>query len=209
MTKRLVFSAIILLVFGGYLKVFPFSQQEVPPNKPLSQLPLVLDDWTGRDLPVDSWALDMLQVSDYLQREYRRGKERILVYVGYYASQTGGAEIHSPTHCLPGSGWIELESKKKSLTLHNGKHLKFMEAVYQNEGGKDVFIYWYQVGQNYATNKYSLKLLTMIGALERRRTNAVFIRFSSPLQDDKNLSIERLKAFMEDFMPLLDQFLPV
>lgn len=208
MGKRLLIVTVVILVFGVYLRAFPAHQQSVPPEKPLAEIPLSFNGWQARASYLEDWVLDMLKLTEYVQRDYRRGDEQINLYLGYYASQREGAEIHSPTHCLPGSGWRNLSENTRTFALDNGARIHYMEAVYQQDGSKHLFVYWYQLKDVTATNKYSLKLHTLWNALRHQRTDAAFVRISTRMGDDPEKSLRTVESFMTDFLPILAQHLP-
>ncbi|MCK4622621.1 MAG: EpsI family protein [Desulfuromonadales bacterium] len=208
MGKRLCLVAAIIALFGGYLKAYPFDHSDTFLEKPLSSLPLRINGWEGKDFSLEGWVLDMLKLTDYVQREYRRGQDKVFVYLGYYASQRKGAEIHSPTLCLPGSGWVNVSERVRTMEMKNGEKIKLVESIYAKDSAKEVFIYWYQMKGNCTTNKYTLKLNKIINSVKYRRTDASFLRFSSPVTVDEQSSINTIESFLQDFLPLVKEYLP-
>lgn len=208
MVKRILIVGCIFVLLGAYLHASPSSQQYVPLEKPLSSFPLKFDGWQGRSYPLENWVVEMLGVTEYIQREYRKGDESVLVYLGYYGSQLGDAEIHSPTHCLPGSGWANLSEDVRTVELENGEKIRLIESVYEKDGNKELFVYWYQMGDSFLTNKYSLKLNTVLESLLHDKTNASFIRLSSRINEDKEKAFSDMTGFMNDFIPEVMAYLP-
>ena len=46
-----------------------------------------------------------LDPTSYLSRTYRKGSNDADLFIAFYAQQRAGESMHSPKHCLPGSGW--------------------------------------------------------------------------------------------------------
>ena len=72
----------------------------------LASLPFHISGWTGRDAPpLDEETLRILGADAYLERSYAAAsRSPVDLYVAYYGRQQPGASIHSPLHCLPGTG---------------------------------------------------------------------------------------------------------
>lgn len=207
MKSRLLIVACLLAAFGIFMHLYPLHVA-VPPKKQLSELPLEINGWRGRVSYLDAAVLNSLRVSDYLERVYVRDGLPVSVYIGYYASQGEGAQIHSPKHCLPGSGWLKLGEEVRTIALGERQNIRFVEATYQKEGGKDLFLYWYKMKDVCLTNEYLLKLQMIAHSLLYQRNDAAFIRLVAPVGEDHGLARETLEAFMQDFVPLLSDYLP-
>ena len=90
----------------------------VPPAAPkLASLPYVFEGWQGEEAPpIDDETLKILAADDLLNRTYVGADGTpIGLYVAYYARQRPGVSIHSPLHCLPGTGWEALDVSTLSL----------------------------------------------------------------------------------------------
>ncbi len=82
--------------------------ESTPPAKPLSEFPKKIGPWGMiTEWPLDKETIDLLRVTDYLNRGYWEPgmkKNMLGLYIGYFRSQRTGATIHSPKNCLPGRG---------------------------------------------------------------------------------------------------------
>ena len=62
--------------------------------------------------------LQKLDVSSYINRDYRdKDGYQLSLYLGYYDEQQEGSMIHSPKNCMPGSGWVPVQSSIVQITL--------------------------------------------------------------------------------------------
>jgi len=207
MNKRILIVSLIIFSFALYVNIFPFHEI-VPPKKAFADFPLNWNGWTGKAYYFDDAVLDKLRVKEYILREYTKGSDRVTLYVGYYSMQKEGAQIHSPKHCLPGSGWLKLSESKRSLDIEGIGKVGFVEAVYQKGEEKEIFIYWYKMKNAYITNEYILKLYMIINSLRYGRNDAAFVRFSSPVTINEKDTIQLIEHVIKDFLPLLQDYLP-
>jgi EpsI family protein len=207
MNKRILIAAGIILLFAIYIRTGSFHEV-VPLKKALDDFPLVWKGWEGNKNFFDAIILDRLRADEYMSREYVKGADRIQLYVGYYSSQKEGAQIHSPKHCLPGSGWFKVYEKNKILDIENTDKINYIEALYQKGSEKKLFIYWYKMKDVYITNDYILKLYMIINSLKYRRNDAAFLRFSTPVTKNVEDAENVIESAMRDLLPLLKDHLP-
>jgi EpsI family protein len=207
MNKRLLVISAVIFLFALYLDVFPL-REAIPLKKAFSDFPLFWNGWSGKTYQFDNVTLEQLRVNEYVLREYHKGGHSVTLYVGYYGTQRAGAQIHSPKHCLPGSGWSRISERIRTVTIHDAGKVSFVEAVYQKGDAKDVFIYWYKMKDAYITNDYALKMFMVVNSLRYRRNDAAFIRLSAPVTGNREETIRILEGFMKDFLPLLKDYLP-
>ncbi len=207
MNKRIAAAASFIILFALYIHLFPFNEV-VPLKRPLEKFPVQWNGWTGRDFYFDDIILDKLRVSEYMMREYRKGNDKVSVYIGYYGMQKKGAQIHSPKNCLPGGGWFKLSENTRDAHIDGVGEVSYVEAVYQKNADKEVFIYWYKMKNTYITNEYLLKGYMILNSIRYRRNDAAFVRLSSVADGDADNGSESINNFMKDFLPLLKDYLP-
>jgi EpsI family protein len=152
--------------------------------------------------------LNVLKPTDYLSRQYKNnGGNTVDLYIGYHGGGKGGGEIHSPKHCLPGSGWYEVSSRSGILGIPGGS-INLVRAVYQKGENRELFIYWFLVRDRSISNEYSLKMAEITNSALFRRRDASFIRVSVPIEIDIDQAVTRGEQFIKDFEPLFREFLP-
>ena len=123
-TSKLL-AALLFLGVNAYTYHY-FATEEVIPRAPLpGGLPAPARRVAlRRSEKMQADVLDMLGATDYLICGYERAGtgEVVGVYIGYHQTQVrkegGGlsrSAIHTPNHCLPGSGWDVIGRAKVSL----------------------------------------------------------------------------------------------
>ena len=152
--------------------------------------------------------LDVLKPTDYLSHQYQGSDgAKVSIYIGYHGGGKESGGIHSPKHCLPGSGWYEISSKRDYLEV-NGERINMVRAVYQNGESKELFLYWFQVKGRTMSEEYSLKLAEITNSFMYRRRDSAFIRVSVPIEADEQGAAAVAERIVKDFFPVIRDFLP-
>ncbi len=113
---RFGIAAVLMLATALVLQAHSRSEY-FPPRASLSSLPLQIDGWKGTEEALDQQTLDILGPGEFLVRDYENASPSqpqpepqpepwINLYIAYFPTQKAGDTIHSPNHCLPGSGWV-------------------------------------------------------------------------------------------------------
>jgi EpsI family protein len=128
----------LVLQARGYNEVFP-------PRLPLQSFPAHLGPWVATDIPMDREVLDALGPGDFLLRVYKQRNDNqppVDLFIAYFPSQRTGDTIHSPKHCLPGTGWLPVESTRIRISLP--RHAPFPANRYVISRGNPVS--WFSTG---------------------------------------------------------------
>lgn len=204
---RFVIVYVLLIAAGLYL--YLHSDVTVPINKPLAQFPTTVSKWhmIGESYLSDN-VQQVLKATDVLYRQYAGSDGRqVSLYIGYHGGGKGTGGIHSPKHCLPGSGWYELSSQRSQLDV-GGKKLNLVRAVYQKGEGKELFLYWFAVKNKTLNDEYSLKMAEITNSMLYRRRDTAFVRVSIPFETDERGALEAVERFIKDFYPVMQIYLP-
>jgi EpsI family protein len=207
-TKRHFF-AVYALLFLTALYLQLHRDLGVPMKRSFDGFPSSISQWRmAGESQLSAQVQEVLKASDTLVREYVNAKgEKVQLYIGYHDGGQGTGEIHSPKHCLPGSGWMELSSSRAQLPA-GGDKINLVKAVYQKGDDRELFLYWYQVRGKSLSDEYSLKLAEITNSVLHRRRDASFIRISVPFQSDEQKAAAIGETFVSDLLPAIHQFLP-
>jgi exosortase D (VPLPA-CTERM-specific) len=203
------FMSVFLLLAVGALYLNLHQDLQVPMNKPLDQFPTVVSGWRmTQEYPMSADVQKVLLATDTLSRSYMAADGKTVdIYIGYHGGGKESGEIHSPKHCLPGSGWQEVSTKSRLLDV-SGTKINLVQAVYQKGGSRELFLYWFQVQAKTISDEYSLKLAEITNSILNRRRDASFIRISLPYGADEPAAAATGERFIADFMPAIHEFLP-
>jgi EpsI family protein len=147
---------------------------------PLDQIDSKIEGWTaGGDQTLPEPTLRALTPTAYLVRPYRKNQSQLELFIAYYAQQRAGESMHSPKHCLPGSGW-EIWKHDSTLILVHGKQVQINKYSIRNAGQKMLMFYWYQSKTRIISNEYLGKILLAQDTLLSGHTAGSIIRIMLP-----------------------------
>jgi EpsI family protein len=187
------------------------SFEVLPPRRPLASLPHQLGVWRGVDVPISSNVLDTLGRGDFLSRVYQDDSDQSFVdlFIAYFPSQRAGDTVHSPEHCLPGSGWFPLESGRIMLALPG--HVPFAANRYLVAKGSDrtLVLYWYWAHDRAVASEYWAKIYLVADAVRLNRSDGAMIRVITPLRDETvDAAQRRLVSFAQELVPHINSYAP-
>jgi EpsI family protein len=188
-------------------------REKVKTNKPFSEFPLDIGQWTGRGQTMEQNFIDRLDLSNYTIVDYGNPSgQAVNFYVAYYESQRKGESIHSPATCLPGSGWVFREAGAVSVPV-KGKHgqaMRVNRAFMQKGASKQLAYYWFPQRGRILTNAYQLKIFAFWDALMKQRTDGALVRLITPVYASETIkdADSRLQEFTRLVVPVLNQFIP-
>jgi len=211
--KSLRFLTAVLLLAGTALLLHSRAAiDRNPPSEPLSQFPVNFAGWAGIDQEIGQETLDVLGTGDFLSRIYTQntGKVPVSLFIGYFPTQRTGQTIHSPKHCLPGSGWVFESSNSIDLMDATGKPNRVGEYVIANGAARQFVIYWYQAHGRTVANEFMAKIYMVTDAMKMNRTDGALVRVITPVGSDEGISSARKRAeeFAMQLAPLLPRYIP-
>jgi EpsI family protein len=206
--SRSRFLAVFILLAAAGLYLNLHRDLGVPMKRSFDQFPGTVSQWRmSGESSLSAEVQAVLKASDVLMRQYVNPQgERVELYIGYHDGGKGGGEIHSPKHCLPGSGWFEVSSARTRMPEAGG--LNLVRAVYQKGDSKELFLYWFQVRGESLSEEYSLKVAEIANSVLYRRRDAAFIRVSVPFEGNEEKAAALGERFVTDFLPSIQEFLP-
>ena len=207
MVGKFVCIFILLTAVALYLNLH--KDLGVPINKTFDQFPRVVSGWRMiQEFAMPDDIQKVLKASDTLTRRYVTAEGKAVdLYIGYHGGGKESGEIHSPKQCLPGSGWFELSTMRRSLDVA-GTKVNLVQAAYQKGDSRQLFLYWFQVQDRTISDEYSLKIAEIANSIINHRRDASFIRISIPFESDEQGAVATGERFIRDFMPALREFLP-
>jgi EpsI family protein len=164
------------LVAGG-LTARRISQ---PLALPLEQIDPGILGWSSfEEQTLPPYTLKALDATAYLARSYRKGDRRLDLFVAFYAQQRAEESMHSPKHCLPGSGW-EIWQQGSAPVQVDGKEIEINQYRIENSGSRELMFYWYQSRNRVFASEYLGKLLLARDTLLSGQTAGSIVRIMLP-----------------------------
>ncbi len=202
------------LMLAAALVLQAHSRNEVfPPRLPLSSLPLQIGGWTGQNYTLDQETLDILGPGEYLVRDYENTgapQPPINLYIAYFPSQKTGDTIHSPSHCLPGAGWVPTLRQTVTLTRPDGSSFPVNRYVVSKAGDRQIVLYWFQAHGRAVASEYWAKYYLVADSIRMNRSDGALVRLMSPMypRESRGAAQARVMKFGSQLIPLLDQYIP-
>jgi EpsI family protein len=195
-----------VLLLGATLGAYALTERRPPEflAMPLDTIDKQIAGWsmTG-DEPLTQGVLGRLQLTSYVSRIYQKGGTKLGMFVAYYAQQRAGESMHSPKHCLPGSGW-EIWKHGSALVPVNGRQIEINQYSIQNSGQRLLVFYWYQSRERILSSEYMGKILLAKDALLTGHTAGSLVRVTLP---DVPAAPEEGVAFASVLIPAMQRCL--
>jgi EpsI family protein len=189
------------------------SSEIIAARRPLASFPDQIGNWKGSSVPIPQDALEVLGPGDFLLRIYENPTLKqpyVDLFLAYFPSQRAGDTIHSPKHCLPGAGWLPVESSRVTLTLPT--HAPFVANRYVIAKGEDrqLVMYWYLAHDRAVASEYWAKFYLITDAIQMNRSDGSLVRLTTPIPDGESVDAaqQRLLSFAGDVVPLLSDYIP-
>ncbi|HEY1754855.1 MAG TPA: EpsI family protein [Bryobacteraceae bacterium] len=175
-------AAAVVAILGMTLAASALSERPRPEalDEPLATIPSSLAGWNSiRDEPLASSTLTRLVLTDYISRVYAKDENQLGLFIAYYAEQRSGESMHSPKHCLPGSGWEIWQYGSVEVPVNGGTAVVNKYSIHKGTL-RNVVLYWYQSGPRVIASEYYGKLLLMRDAMFDGRTDGAIVRIILP-----------------------------
>jgi EpsI family protein len=206
----LIATAAVLLQARARSEVFP-------PRVPLQQFPQQLSGWSGTDVPIDKDVLNILGPGDFLLRIYQNQTYQnqqktpyIDLFIAYFRSQRAGDTIHSPQHCLPGSGWTPIENQNVTLALPGHEPFPANRYLIAKGDSRQLVLYWFWAHNRGVASEYWAKFYLVADSIKMNRSDGALVRITTPMfpGETADHAQQRVLPFASDVMPLLDGYIP-
>jgi len=184
-----------------------------PPRQPLPSFPLQLGSWEGTDIAIDDDALQVLGPGDFLLRVYRDEQYTqppLDLFIAYFPSQRAGDTIHSPKNCLPGAGWLPVQSSRTMLSMANHAPFPVNRYVIAKGDARQLVLYWYWAHDRGVASEYWAKYYLVADSIRMNRSDGSLVRLKTVMSpgESADSAMQRLLPFSERILPLLDDYIP-
>jgi EpsI family protein len=198
-------AVLIVALLAGTTAFAAARTRPAPTSAVLDTLPLTLGVWHGvASAPLDAETRRQLAADAYLTRTYRSaGAPPVGLYVAYYAQQRPNVSIHSPLHCLPGTGWEPLDVSTVDLSREEGASLTARRMVVRKNLDRALVLYWYAIHGRVVANEVSSKLYLLHDSLLTGRSDAALVRIAVPIAGTVDAASRDAVAFAHALIPRL------
>jgi len=212
-TKNSKFAAVVIILLLAAALNYYFSKPDISlSRKSLAEFPKELGDWVAiSDQRMDDQSMKVLKVDDYFMRNYRNSKGEVIgLYVGYFKSQREGKGIHSPRQCLPGAGWVPVDTAvyRMELVGHNPEMVPANKFVMGKGLDRQLYLFWYHGRGRIYASEYWNKIYLIWDGLTQKRTDGALVRVNNPVIGNTEDALKTQSDFIQLFLPLLKEYIP-
>jgi EpsI family protein len=137
-----------------------------------------------------------------VNRTYEDGRQQpIGLYVAYYAQQRPGVSIHSPLHCLPGTGWEPMDVTTRSIDDPSGTSGSLRRLVVRKARERAVVLYWYAVHGRTVGSEVVSKAWLLHDSVLMGRSDAALVRIVVPVTGSVETAEQEGLTFVRGLLP--------
>jgi EpsI family protein len=163
----------------------------------LAALPYTIGSWSGTNVPLDADTRRQLGADTYVTRIYTAaGELPVDLYVAYYAQQRPGVSIHSPLHCLPGTGWEPLDVSTIDLPAGQARRM-----IVRKNLDRALVLYWYAIHNRVLASELASKAWLLHDSIRLGRSDAALVRIVVPIKDSVEAADRESLAFARALVP--------
>jgi exosortase D (VPLPA-CTERM-specific) len=212
-SPALVTAALATAALGLAWSLVPAPEAAPPPREPYALFPRELGGWSGSTHELKPGIARVLGADDYLAALYSRPDEAAPVdlFLSWYASQTEGAQIHSPEVCLPGAGWevFRIEPVTVALPGTAAGEVRLNRAVIQKGLERQLVYYWFEARGRQYTGDFAARFANIADSLALGRTDGGLVRVITPIGEDGVAAADaRLQRFLAGIVDEIPRFVP-
>jgi len=133
------------------------------------------------------------------------------LFISYYFSTSDGSGIHSPSICIPGSGWEVFRWEQREIQLEGGlAPFAINRAIIQKGQARQLVYYWFEQRGRRLAGEFETKIYTVYDSVMRGRADGALVRVITPLGPDEPEASgdKRLMEFMTPAIAKLPSFIP-
>ncbi|MFH1038473.1 MAG: exosortase C-terminal domain/associated protein EpsI [PVC group bacterium] len=202
--RAYIISLALLLIGAGLIALFRAGSGERGPAGGLARLPLRIDGWIGREIPVPDRERAFLGTENVILRQYRQGGDAVNLYILECSSNR--ASFHPPEYCYVG-GRTEMAEKGMRTIRYDGKTITAHRFVFLGPRGRSLVYYWYSFGGRFLADYYRQQLHVVASIIFGRPQPALLIRMSVEGTFEMDRGEAAIAAFVREAMPAVTEFL--
>lgn len=205
-------TVVCLLASVGLLLNTRHHETALTVHSHIAELPRTFDDWVGTDVSIQPSVLTLLGDAEFLDRRYRRGQadtSSVEVFIAYFPSQRFGDTFHSPKNCLPGSGWMPVDSHQTELKFQGHPPVLVNRYLVSKGDQRALVLYWYQIHGRSVASEYWARFYLVEDSIRFNYSDGSLIRISTALAEHETEAAAqgRLLDLIYRFLPVAEDYL--
>jgi EpsI family protein len=141
------------------------------------------------DLQLDEYALQELQPTSYIMRNYADADGSVELYAAFYSGYDDKA-AHDPHVCYPAQGFDIHDTREERITLPSGEVLHVWLFRARLDQHEQVVAHWFQPMGRWTSQAQLEPWVRMLRALRGNKSYA-FVRIAAPVVDGDTRAAQR------------------
>jgi exosortase A len=162
--------------------------------------------WTADTAQLTAWRPRYGGATASLFDVYRKGDQRVALYLGYYARPRRGAELVTTTNVMvvqKDPVWQKVAQSVRTRKL--GKRTAEIRETHLQSAGQKLLIWdWFRIAGHDLSNPYLAKLLLAREKLFGHRTGGAAIIVATPYEDRAETAEQTLREFVGEMLPSIE-----
>lgn len=211
MKVKYIIVSITIAITASFVAILKYDNTSIDNESfaTLQGIPLRIDNWEGRDFPLDEQVYSILETRAIIHRSFisNSGENVFLSIVHYNDTKV---DFHAPEACLGGRG-LKTTKNTKTIKFFSGKNkrkIDVAEIITTKQIGKTLTYYFFKSGNFLGSNYIKMRLCIAKNKLTNNDTRGSLIRISTNVSSSQEAAGElRLISFLEDLYPYIQKSL--
>ncbi len=177
----------------------------------IAESQLVEENWLpGGEFPMEPIIVEALHLDDFTFRPYRKGREQVTLYIGFYHTAEKVGAAHDPMVCFQGQGWTLGDYREGLFTVSGDAPMEVRHSSVLAElgGRRELVLYWFQSLDKTNAGTFGQKMSTMMNRLMKRGGANAFVRVTTTIGSESREEAEkRIEMFVGDFYPRFHRYI--
>jgi len=202
--RAYIISLVLLLLTAAIFWLYGRGRDIELPVDNLKNIPLLINDWEGEEIPVSDRDKRLLGTENVLLRRYRKGGYTVNLYVLECASNR--ASFHPPEYCYVG-GRTEMIEKGLRMIRWGGDSIKAHRFLFMGPRGRSLVYYWYTFGDRILSSYYRQQLYVISSNILGSPQSALLVRISVDGSFLIEIGDQIIADFAAELMPLITEYI--
>ncbi len=199
------FAIVIALTLMASLAVSAVRRSSSLQNERLFAFPMKIGEWSGKEIPMESWVFASLETRFAIMRDYRSGNGRVAnLAITWYDDKE--VAFHSPEACLGGVGNDVVEKDTISLSVPNHRRQEVGRLLVKKNLQKFLVFYYFISDGQVTSSQTKLRTRILLRRLRFKRGSGALVRLMAPITTNEDAALTLLEKFMRATFPVVIQY---
>ncbi|MCP4650102.1 MAG: EpsI family protein [PVC group bacterium] len=204
--KRFLVLVILLLCGAAATLWVKLTETELPPDSSVFNLPQEIGVYKSEDVQLKESIYAALETKNIIMRYYMKEDEPPILFYLIFSARTHKTS-DPPENCLRGEGRTITHKAKEIISIdieQQSFDLAANKLVVEKDKDKQVYLYWFIAGDEFADSYVKQRLKLITAYLKRSPLSGGQIRISTAIvNNNEQEALQRLKTFINTCMPSL------